>query len=103
MEDDSINYPLLQNKYKIIDYLNKGGFSKVYLVEDIDTNKKYAAKLLNMEKVNETNFKKEIQILKKLSSLNHPYIVNYIDSGEEDIILDSEEINKQKYIILENV
>ena len=103
MEDDSINYPLLQNKYKIIDYLNKGGFSKVYLVEDIDTNKKYAAKLLNMEKVNETNFKKEIQILKKLSSLNHPYIVNYIDSGEEDIILDSKEINKQKYIILENV
>ena len=94
MEDDSKYHPLLKNKFKILEYKNKGGFSKVYLVEDIDTKKQYAAKLLKIKKVNETNFKKEIQILKEVSSLNHPYIVNYIDFGEEDIILDSKEINK---------
>ena len=103
MEVDYKNYSLLKNKYKILEYKNKGGFSKVYLVEDIDTKKQYAAKLLKKKKVDETNFKKEIQILKEVSSLNHPYIVNYIDFGEEDIILDSKEKKKQKYIILEYV
>ena len=103
MEVDYKNYSLLKNKYKILEYKNKGGFSKVYLVEDIETKKQYAAKLLKKKKVDETNFKKEIQILKEVSSLNHPYIVNYKDFGEEDIILDSKEKKKQKYIILEYV
>ena len=65
MEVDYKNYSLLKNKYKILEYKNKGGFSKVYLVEDIDTKKQYAAKLLKKKKLMKLILKRKYKFLKR--------------------------------------
>ena len=76
---------VINEKYKILYRLGKGGFSKVYLVKNIHDNKKYAMKVLlqkrNSEK-NKNNFQKEINLLKDLYKLNNSYILKLYDEGK---------------------
>ena len=46
MKDDSNINPLIKNKYKIIEFKGAGGFAKVYLAKEIQTEKLRAVKIL---------------------------------------------------------
>ena len=92
-EEDSIN-----NKYHNLVKMDKGATSKVYLVEDKKDKKQYAAKVL---KEGNTSFEKEIQIHKKISSLNNPFIINLIEYGEGPVKAPSKPKRNAQYEILE--
>ena len=92
-EEDSIN-----NKYRILAKKGKGATSKVYLVEDKKDKKLYAAKVL---KEFNSSFEKEIKILKKLSSLNNPFIINLIEFGEGPVKAPEKPKRNAQYAILE--
>jgi serine/threonine protein kinase len=85
------------NNYIIKRDLDKGATATVYLVECIKTAKIYAAKLY--DKINDYN-KTEIEILKKLSSSNNPYIIHLISWGEEYILIDGVAENNEKKLFI---
>ncbi len=89
----------INNKYRILEdeIKGSGAYGSVYLTEDLTNNKYFATKIIN--KYN-PNFEKEISILKKVSQINNPYIVNLIDFGEEFLDFKKNPGNKQ-YAILE--
>ena len=88
----------INNQYIILNEnpIGEGKFSQVYLVED-KSKKQFAGKVF-IEK--DSSFKNEITMLKTVSSLNNPYIINYIDSGEGPVKIGEEETDNQ-YIITE--
>ena len=85
------------NNYIIKRDLDKGATATVYLVECIKTGKIYAAKLY--DKINDYN-KTEIEILKRLSSSNNPYIIHLISWGEEYILIDGVAENNEKKLFI---
>lgn len=98
MSENNIQEQEIADKYSIILEKSSGGFATVYLVKDKKTNKEYAAKILEKDNY----FKREVEINKLLKKLNIPNIVEYIDSGENDIIiLKGEPPEKKKYMIFE--
>lgn len=94
MDEEKIS---LDNKYVIKMNKGKGITSEVFLVQEEETNKLYAAKILLHHC---PFFDNEIQILNDLKSANIPYIVNIVASGDGEIKRDKKSIKKQ-YIILE--
>ena len=68
----------IDNKYIIKEKKGKGATAYVFLVEEQNTQKIYASKVLNEPS---DLFNKEIEILNTLKNINNPYIVNIIDSG----------------------
>ena len=93
-EENNIN-----NKYLILgDDKGEGATAKVYLVEDKNDKKQYAAKVFSIDP---SLFEKEIDILKKISALNNPYIMKLIDYGEGPVKAPSEPKRNLKYAILE--
>ena len=99
MEDDSNDTTIINNKYKMIEFLGKGGFGWVYKVEDIDTKDQYAGKILR--KIDESQFQNEKKMLEIVSELKNPYIVNLKECGEEEIKLKSRPLENRQYIILD--
>lgn len=73
----------LNNKYKILNYLNEGKNGVVYLVECIEGKNKGIKSALkiqyNLETKRLARFYLEIEFLKKQ---NHEYLLKYYDSGE---------------------
>ncbi len=94
MEDERIS---LDNKYIVKMNKGKGITSEVYLVQEEETNKLYAAKILLHHC---PFFDNEIEILSTLKNANIPYIINIVNSGDGEIRKDKKSIKKQ-YIILE--
>lgn len=84
------NYKMLSNsllqleKYKIIETLDKGVYGQVYLVEDIETKAKYAAKVrfktISSYK-DQVSFFSEIEIL---SSAKNPAVLSLIGFNMQD-------------------
>lgn len=85
------------NHYIIKNDLDSGATATVYLVECIKTGKIYAAKLY--DKIDDYN-KTEIEILKRLSSSNNPYIIHLISWGEEYILIDGVAENNEKKLFI---
>ena len=86
-------------EFLIINELDSGATSTVYLVKSIKNEEIFAAKVYNESCECYLN---EIEILKRLSSLNCPNIIKLISYGEEYIIINGiQEINKKKYILLD--
>ena len=71
MKDNTLALGSLDN-YLIIDKLEKGGYSTVYKVKHEKTNKLFAAKVV------ERYCKNEIEMNKKLSETQSPFINKYI-------------------------
>ena len=88
----------IDNKYIIKEKKGTGGSTIVFLVEDPNTKKIYASKVL--KRPNDL-FNKEIEILNVLKNNNNPYIVNIIDSGTGPIIRANKPTKTSQYIVLE--
>ena len=67
MKDDSNINPLIKNKYKIIEFKGAGGFAKVYLAKEIQTEKLCAVKILIDDE--DPDFESETKMLKIVSQL----------------------------------
>ena len=91
------NKIILDNKYIIIMKEGKGGTSEVFLVQEEETKKIYAAKILYHHY---PFFENEIEMLKTLKDKNIPYIANLIDSGDGEIQAEKK-FTKKQYLILE--
>ena len=88
----------INNKYTILEKKGKGATAKVYLVEENTTKKHYAAKIL-IKII--SSFEREVDILKRVSSLNNPYIINLIDYGEGPVKLGSNPEETKQFAVLE--
>lgn len=84
MKDNTQALGSLEN-YLIIDKLEKGGYSTVYKVKHEITSKLYAAKVV------ERYCKNEIEINKKLSETQCPFISQYIDFSQGELKLGKNE------------
>jgi serine/threonine protein kinase len=78
MKDKTLALGSLEN-YLIIEKLEKGGYSTVYKVKHEKTNKLFAAKVV------ERYCKNEIEMNKKLSDTQSPFINKYIDFLQGDL------------------
>ena len=95
------NGSIIFNKYVLIKKIGEGGFGKVYLIEEKETKKQYAIKVLKKGKtpVKEINsFLREIEILKVLTNsgktkTSTPWLY---DSGKT-IIKNEQDNNDQRY------
>ncbi|BAY86528.1 serine/threonine protein kinase [Calothrix parasitica NIES-267] len=71
---------VINQKYRILDILGKGGIGITYLAENLETNKNLALKVLFLRRINDWKkielFEREGQILYQL---NHPAIPSYFD------------------------
>lgn len=76
---------IIDERYRIINKLGQGGFSNVYLVEDIITRKILALKIIKEEVMKNdltlTRFEREARAS---ASLSHPNIVRVINIGTHD-------------------
>lgn len=77
---------LVDNKYRILDIVGKGGMSVVYLARNERANKSWAVKEVRKSGVDNLEIKKnsliaETEMLKKLS---HPYLPTIVDVIETD-------------------
>ena len=89
----------LGNEILIINELDSGATSTVYLVKSIKNEEIFAAKVYNEPSKSYLN---EIEILKRLSSLNCPNIIKLISYGEEYIINNGiPEKEKKQYILID--
>lgn len=83
---------LVDNKYRILDIVGKGGMSVVYLARNEKANKSWAIK--EVLKVGEENLEvkrnsliAETEMLKKLSHPNLPTIVDVIETAETYLVV----------------
>ena len=97
------NHDTLDKKYNIVKLLGLGGFSRVYLVTNINDNNQYAARI-RKDKQNEQNakdnFEHELQMTTELSGLNNPNIIHLVDHGVGELNIGDVK-NNVNYMILE--
>ena len=67
------------DNYKYIKYINKGSYGKIYLVEDICTQKKYALKRIRVTNIDKYNAKSVFNELKILTINNNDYLLKCHD------------------------
>ena len=75
----------IDDKYFYKKFINKGGFSNVYLVTD-DNQKEYVAKIIKYGNEEEEIYDKELKINQKLSQLKNPNIVRLVFNNKEGIM-----------------
>lgn len=76
-----IRVPPILNGYKILKPLNKGQYSVVVLVEEVQTNQQFAAKIISKQDLNK---KQELYLINNeiniLRTLNHPNVIKFIEA-----------------------
>lgn len=75
---------MLNNRYKIIKKLGKGGMAIVYEAEDVILDRKVAIKMLRPEYVSDEEFIKKFQHeAKSVARISHPNVVSIFDIGQD--------------------
>jgi TolB-like protein/Tfp pilus assembly protein PilF/predicted Ser/Thr protein kinase len=76
--------PATLSHYRILEKLGEGGMGEVYLAEDTLLDRKVALKLLSERlQKDPTARKRFLQEAKSAAAIDHPYICNIFDVGEE--------------------
>ena len=97
------SHDTLDKKYNIVKLLGIGGFSRVYLVTNINDNNQYAARIrkdIKNEQSAKDDFEHELQITTVISGLNNPNIIRLFDHGEGELNIGTDK-NIVNYMILE--
>ena len=99
-EEIKINskFGIINNRYYLDKILGEGYSGKVYQATDVKTKKIYAIKVFNEGE--DELFENEVKINKKLSELNSPFFIKYIESSKGNFISE-EKTEMINYIILE--
>ena len=85
-------HKIIGDRYEILAELGNGGSGTVYLAEKIQTNQRYAIKIISTEEKNAIKLlDRETQTLKRLK---HPNIVKFFESGYDNR-------NELVYLVLE--
>ena len=71
------------DKYKIIKQIGKGNYGKAYLVKNIMDENLYVIKAIDISNYDKEQLQSAIDECNVLKSLNHPYIIKYIESFYE--------------------
>ena len=87
-----------KKKYIIIDIIGSGGFGKVYLSKNLETNELYAIKVLKREL---KFFDRKMAFIKEISNFKSPYIISMIDYGEGEIKFKEHLPIERQYIVYE--
>ena len=103
------NNNTLDNVYNVIKYLDRGGFSKIYLVTNKnDNSNQYVARIRikneNRDDINQNenfNFEHELQMTKIASELNNPNIIHIFGHGLGEFIENRTVNSNVNYMILE--
>lgn len=72
------NADIIDNIYTIINYLDKGGISKIYLVRNVNNNIEYVARI---RRKNLNGYPHELQMTTIVSNLNNPNIIHLDNNG----------------------
>ncbi|EAY10186.1 hypothetical protein TVAG_118380 [Trichomonas vaginalis G3] len=73
----------MMEKYKQIKELGEGSYGKAILVQERGTDKKYVIKEIRLYGVTEQERQDALKEVTILKTLQHPYIVSYIESFHE--------------------
>jgi eukaryotic-like serine/threonine-protein kinase len=80
----------IAQRYQILSFLGRGGFSTTYLAQDLQNHQQVALKALSLQRITDWKtlelFEREARIL---AQLNHPAIPQYLDYFEIDLPEDS--------------
>src|SRR5438309_6973740 len=77
-----------RNKYDFISILGNGGFGKVRLYRDKENKSmNFAIKTLQKDYFNKQSIDYIIEEVKTLKALDHPNIVKYFDTYEDDLFI----------------
>jgi O-acetyl-ADP-ribose deacetylase (regulator of RNase III) len=75
---------IIKHKYQVIEHLRRGGMADVYRVQDLDSDRQFALKLLPFQFIsNEIIVSRFRQEAKQAIALNHQNITRIVDYGEE--------------------
>lgn len=72
---------IIQERYRVIELLGRGGMGSVYKVEDLKTKSLYALKFLNKQQSNNSAWKRFENEIKATNKLDHPNLVKVHESG----------------------
>ena len=95
MED---NNNILDNHYNLIKDLGRGAYSNIYLVNNINDNNQYAARIRRNGHDN-PYFQDEIEMTSRASGLNNPYIIHLNRFGEGTLNKSGIVTNNVNYMI----
>ena len=88
----------IDNKFIILEWLDRGAFSEVCRVRKLNENNEYAAKVrIHIPKA----FPKEVEMTTLASGLNNPNIIHLEDNGIGTINMKEKSTKKKNYMILE--
>lgn len=74
----------LKNRYRLLIRVGAGGFSSVYLAQDIQAGTIVAVKVLHEHLSSEGKYVRQfLKEAEKVAKLHHPHIVRILDQGEE--------------------
>ena len=93
------NQDNIDNIYTIINRINQGGFSFIYLVRNENNHNQYVAKVRINE--NQQLFNTELQMTKIVSGLNNPNLIHLIGNGNGTITFGGNVENNRNYLILD--
>ena len=93
------NQDNIDNIYTIINRINQGGFSFIYLVRNENNHNQYVAKVRINE--NQQLFNTELQMTKIVSGLNKPNLIHLIGNGNGPITFGGNVENNRNYLILD--
>ena len=86
---------VLNDRYKILNELGKGGMAIVYEAEDLLLDRKVAIKMLRSEYISDKEFVKKFRHeAKAVARISHPNVVSIFDIGED---------KNYHYLVMENI
>src|SRR5438128_133396 len=73
-------------QFRLLRLLGKGGFSEVYLVEQVQNKEQYALKIFDA-KMDDAQEKSYMTEVRELARLSHPNIVQIVDFGSPYLVM----------------